>query len=82
MLFVIDKEGVYPFWMKNTKIPLDIIWINRDKAIVYISRNAPPCKTSTCPSYDPEKNAMYVIELNGGAAEEMGLLVGDKVMMT
>jgi uncharacterized membrane protein (UPF0127 family) len=82
MLFVFDKEGVYPFWMKNTKIPLDIIWINRDKAVVCINRNTPPCKTSPCPSYDPEKNALYVIELNGGAAEDMGLIVGDRVMIT
>jgi uncharacterized membrane protein (UPF0127 family) len=82
MIFVFDKEGVYPFWMKNTKIPLDIIWINRDKVIVYISRNTPPCKTDPCPNYDPEKNALYVIELNGGTAEEMGLIAGDRVMIT
>ena len=44
MLFIFEKEGEYPFWMKNTLIPLDIIWINKDKEVVFISENAQPCE--------------------------------------
>lgn len=82
MLFVFDEEGDYPFWMKDTKIPLDIIWIDGDKNIVHLSRDTPPCKAMPCPSYDPGKNARYVIELNGGTAEDAGILVGDKVVIS
>lgn len=46
MLFVFEKSGIYPFWMKNTKIPLDIIWLNSDKQVVYIKENASPCATT------------------------------------
>lgn len=44
MLFIFEKEGIYPFWMKNTLIPLDIIWINSYKEIIFIKENAQPCK--------------------------------------
>lgn len=82
MLFIFEKEGDYAFWMKNTLIPLDIIWINADKRIVHISKNTPPCMEVPCPVYSAGTNALYVIELNSGAADELGLLVGDKVMIS
>ena len=44
MLFIFDKEGSHPFWMKNTLIPLDIIWIDSRGKIVFISQNVQPCK--------------------------------------
>jgi len=82
MLFVFEKEGAYSFWMKNTLIPLDIIWINKDKEIVFISENTQPCKEEyICPSVNPEKNAKYVLEVNGGMAEKIGLKIGDKTSL-
>ena len=45
MLFIFDKEGIYPFWMKNTLIPLDMIWIDSNNKIVFIAQNVQPCKT-------------------------------------
>jgi len=79
MLFIFEKEGEYPFWMKNTLIPLDIIWINENKEVVFISDNTQPCEDSFCPSINPEKNARYVLEINGGISRKINLVVGDKM---
>lgn len=79
MLFVFEKEGKYPFWMKNTLIPLDIIWINENKEVVFISENTQLCKEYYCPIIEPTKNAKYVLEINGGISKRIGLVVGDKI---
>ena len=44
MLFVFEQAGFYPFWMKNTLIPLDIIWLDADWRIVSIAASVPPCR--------------------------------------
>jgi hypothetical protein len=79
MLFVFDKEGVRSFWMKNTLIPLDIVWIDDKSEVVCISSNAQPCKEGNCPGISSDKNAKYVLEINGGIAEKIGVKIGDKV---
>lgn len=79
MLFVFDNSANYPFWMKNTKIPLDIIWINANKEIVYISEFTQPCKTFFCPKINPNKNAKYVLEINAGLSQKFDIKVGDNV---
>lgn len=80
MLFIFEKEGEYPFWMKNTLIPLDIIWINKGKEVVFISENTQPCEEGKpCLSVNPDKDAEYVLEVNGGTAKKIGLKVGDKI---
>ena len=81
MLFVFKEEGNYPFWMKNTLIPLDIIWINGDKEVVYISENATPCKEDFCPQINPSKDAKYVLEVNGVISKKIGLKIGDKIIL-
>jgi len=78
MLFVFQKEGIYPFWMKDTLIPLDMIWIDSNNKIVFISQNAQPCKSLICPQINPGVNAMYVLEINSGISEELDLQLGDK----
>lgn len=78
MLFIFTQENIYPFWMKDTLIPLDIIWINNADTIVFIQKNALPCKTEICESYYPNISASYVFEINSGKADELGLKVGDK----
>lgn len=78
MIFVYDEPNFYSFWMKNTLIDLDIIWINADKEIVYI-QNAKPCKTETCPSYTPTSQAQYILEINWWLAEEYNINISDKV---
>jgi len=76
MLFVFDKEGIYPFWMKNTLISLDIIWIDGNNKVVFISENVQPCKTLICPSTVPAAKAKYVLEINAGVAKEINLGLG------
>jgi hypothetical protein len=75
MLFVFDKEEEHSFWMMNTLIPLDIIWINKDKEVVFIYDNAKPCKEE-CESIKPEQKSLYVLEINAGEAD---FKIGDKV---
>lgn len=80
MLFVYDKPLIPPFWMKNTLIPLDILFIGSDFRIKHIAENAPPCpKASVCPSYSPSEEAQYVLELSGGEAARQKISVGDTV---
>lgn len=78
MLFVFEQEEQYSFWMKNMQIPLDIIWIDKDKRIVDIKANVPPCKES-CQGLTPREKAQYVLEVNAGFVEENKVRVGDKV---
>lgn len=79
MIFVFNKEANYPFWMKNTLIPLDIIWINNKKEIVYISQYAQPCKTFFCPQINPQKKAKYVFEINAGLCQKFDIHIGQTV---
>lgn len=82
MLFVFDFPAPHSFWMGNTKIPLDIIWVGENMEVVDINSNTPPCSEANpvrCPTYKPEKPALYVVETNGGWTEEKGIKVGDKV---
>lgn len=78
MLFVFEKEGNYPFWMKNTLIPLDMIWINQNQEVVFIEENAQPCQ-EICTEINPNQNAKYVLEVNGGLSSEINLKIGDKI---
>lgn len=81
MLFAYPKQDAYYFWMKNTLIPLDIIWINEDKEVVYISDYTPPCEKDPCPSYGPDIESMYVLEVNAGVSQKIGLKEGELVEM-
>ncbi len=72
-------EGKYSFWMKNTLIPLDMIWINKDKKVVFIEKDAKPCVTVICPIIVPDHSANYVLETNAGQAQKNGIIIGDLV---
>jgi uncharacterized membrane protein (UPF0127 family) len=78
MLFVHQKPGLYPYWMYQVRIPLDIIWMDTNRSIVEISPDTPPCKTraSQCPNYGGHQQAQFVLELGGGEAHRFGLHVG------
>lgn len=80
MLFVFDKDEIRSFWMKNTLIPLDMLFIDRDFKIVDIIENAQPCKTNTCPSYISKQPAKYVLEVNAGFVKENKIDVGDIIV--
>jgi uncharacterized membrane protein (UPF0127 family) len=77
MFFIFDKEGIYPFWMKNTLIPLDIIWINASNKVVFIASDIQPCKSIICPLITPTGQAKYVLELNSNVSKSIRLKVGD-----
>ena len=79
MLFVFEEEGVYPFWMKNTLVPLDILWLGRDRRIVHIAADVPPCEADPCPSYGPGAPALFVLELKAGECRARGLEPGDRL---
>jgi uncharacterized protein len=76
MLFEFDREEPVSFWMKNTYIPLDMIFISRAGAVTNIVADAEPLSERVIPSGPP---CMAVLELNGGAAAAIGLKIGDKV---
>lgn len=79
MLFVFQKDARYAFWMKNTKISLDMIWLDSSRHVVHIAADVPPCEQDPCAVYSPGKPARYVLELNAGAAEKWGIKVGDNL---
>ncbi len=79
MLFIFGSENTVSFWMKNTLIELDMIFISAGKKIVNIKRDAQPCKTLDCETYKSEKPVKYVLEINGGLAEKLGIKEGDKL---
>jgi len=82
MLFVFDREGIYPFWMKNTLIPLDIIWIDSRGKIVFIGQNVQPCKSLICPSIVPSAMAKYALEINAGITNDLGIKTGETASIT
>ena len=82
MLFVHARAGRYTYWTHLVRVPLDIIWLDREKRIVEISPNTPPCTAKDavgCPMYGGHAVARFVLELNGGLAERYGLKVGQQL---
>ena len=80
MLFIHDAEEPQAYWMKNTKIPLDILYLDDDRKLVAQQRDVPPCSLGdACPSYPSDAPARYVLELNAGEAARLGLKDGAEV---
>ncbi len=84
MLFTFGDSQLWAIWMKNTRIPLDILWLDEKKAIVHIERNVPICTRvdDGCPTYQPNQNAAYVLELAAGVADELKLTTSTKLQFT
>ncbi len=78
MLFIFEDSRERTFWMKNTLIPLDIIFISEDFEIINIER-AEPCEKDPCTLYKSNGNAMYVLEVNEGFSEKSNINVGNSV---
>ncbi|MEO8673428.1 MAG: DUF192 domain-containing protein [Tahibacter sp.] len=77
MLFLFGEEGMLAFWMKNTKIPLDMLYFDHNRKLVTLLSDVPPCRADPCPSYPTEAPAAYVLELNAGAGRKLGVKPGD-----
>jgi len=80
MLFVFQEEDIHGFWMKNMLIPLDIIWMNESKEVVFIKKNAQPCQQD-CLVISPLQEAKYVLELNANMVDNIHLQVGDELSL-
>lgn len=79
MLFVFDRESKHPFWMKDTKIPLDIIWLNSKFEVVdFVTAT----ETDSTKSFTNNQPAMYVIELNANEVFKLNLKKGDTVKLS
>ncbi|MGD1147088.1 MAG: DUF192 domain-containing protein [Thermoanaerobaculaceae bacterium] len=76
MLFIFDADGFVPFWMKNTFIPLDLIWISAAGEVVDVRADVQPCRADSCPNYEPSKPGRAVLEVNAGFAAAHGLRRG------
>jgi uncharacterized membrane protein (UPF0127 family) len=76
MLFIFPGEEVRSFWMKNTYISLDILFVDSNKEIVTIQANTQPLSTEPVPSYKPAK---YVIEVNAGFCSKYNIKQGDRI---
>lgn len=74
MIFIHDRQEPQAYWMKNTRIPLDILYFDEARKLVSQQRDVPPCSLGDrCPPYPSDSPARYVLELNAGKAAEMKL---------
>ncbi len=80
MLFVLDKPEKVKLWMKDTYVPLDMIFL-QDGVIKSVVEAAPPCKTQTCPKYDSVYPVNQVIELAAGSTKTLDLKVGKRLQL-
>ena len=79
MLFAYYDEEPRSFWMKNTLIPLDMIFVDSSSKIVEIKENVPPCKQDECPTYPSQEPAQYVLEVNAGFVQANDVRAGDRL---
>ena len=82
MLFIHDAEEPQAYWMKNTKIALDILYFDNGRKLVSQQRDVPPCSLGDrCPSYPSNAPARYVLELNAGEAARLKLQDGAELIL-
>ncbi len=82
MLFIFSEDSPRSFWMKDTLIPLDMVFVNSSMHVVGVVENAQPCTASCscqCPRHSSEAPAMYVIEANAGFCREHGIKEGQLI---
>ena len=80
MLFIHDAEEPQAYWMKNTRIPLDILYFDTGRKLVSQQRDVPPCSAGdACPIYPSNAPARYVLELNAGQAAKLKLQDGSEI---
>ena len=81
MLFIFQNDAPRSFWMKNTRISLDIMYFSSRLELVSVAENARPCRVEQCPAYPSAGPAKYVLELNAGMASQLGLVPGDRIVL-
>lgn len=77
MLFIHERQEPQAYWMKNTRIALDILYFDDGLKLVSQQRDVPPCSAgNACPSYPSDEPARYVLELNAGEAAKLNVVDG------
>ncbi len=80
MLFLFERDERRPFWMKNCKVALDIVWLDAELRVVHIAHAQPPCPAEgECVPVQPMRVARHVVEFAGGTARAVGLEIGDRI---
>jgi uncharacterized membrane protein (UPF0127 family) len=82
MLFLFERPAEQSFWMKNTHIPLDILYFDQNYKLVSVQQRVPPCRSDPCAVYPSMGMAQYVLELNAGVADKLGVKPGDALKVT
>lgn len=75
MLFIYDRDDKWGIWMKDMNYPIDIVWLDKDKKVVYIVKNAPP-ESYPFESFTPKQDARYVVELPAGTVHKKTITIG------
>jgi hypothetical protein len=83
MLFIFPSPGAYSFWMKNTFIPLDILWLGSNGTVLHTQKNARPCTQEPCKTFGPPAGteALYVLEVNAGFCSSHGISEGAELQI-
>ena len=81
MLFIHEAEEPQAYWMKNTKIALDMLFFDAERRLVSVQRDVPPCLADPCRGYSSGAPARYVLELNAGQATKIGVHPGDELLI-
>ena len=82
MIFIFEENGIQRVWMKNTLIPLDVIFISEQGRIVSINQSLLPCIKKYCDIYHSTGNAKYMLEVNSGMVEKNKIKVGQQLLLT
>ena len=77
VLFVFSKPDRYSFWMKDMNFPIDMIWLNQNRQVVFLEKDAQPASYPA--TFVSNTDAEYVLEVNAGFAEKNNLEEGDHV---
>jgi uncharacterized membrane protein (UPF0127 family) len=77
LLFVFGTDAKWGIWMKDMNYPIDIVWLNKDKKVVYIVKNAPP-ESYPDEKFIPKEDARYVVEVLAGMADKKAIKIGEK----
>lgn len=80
MLFVFEHPSLESFWMKDMKFPIDIIWMDANRSVVYVAPQLEPCPAiGDCPAYVPTKESMYVLETKAGFSHRHDVKLGTQM---
>ena len=78
MLFVYDEEARPAFWMKNMRMPLDFIWLDKQGKVVDVQENVRECQSLDCPTVESRFPAQYVLEVSAGDVQKLEVHLGDQ----